>query len=414
MTTKINDIITLIKQTLYKPKAVNENKYKKSIISVSRDDIEFNIATSVVIKVQYLDKIYYFRACSEHKKIQKYVFAFIEEYYSLIMRGKYKTDNNRVLESLQIEDNFKKFIGMGTRYPTTSAYHRFFVDNEDPIIIGINGHNDKQFIMRLKPFVRYASNMLREYNCNHSIAFNNKRHFFHANRNFAFKALSDLLNCSSFSPNVFYGYLDIKGHCKKFGFFMDDAEGISVLSLSFDERKNRMSPIIQKNLINLNIVDYLCCIEDHTPRNYSVILDKDKKFINVRCFDNDDNSSFGVNERLFVKSYSGVRLVSEDGIIERDHIDREFADYLSRLKKIDLNLALKNHLRKKQIDRIWQRVIYLNTAIRQTKKTKRRFLISDDQWNEKTVIEELSRKNGKTYLTDFVTMREGPKVDIIH
>ena len=78
----------------------------------------------------------------------------------------------------------------------------------------------------------------------------------------------------------------------RIGYIMEDAGGVNALELTPEERLKRITPKLQKELINLNVLDYLCGMVDHSPGNYNVLLDEKGMFSGVRCFDNNRSVSY--------------------------------------------------------------------------------------------------------------------------
>ena len=391
---------------------IKTEHYNYTVKNVVRDEIEYILASSVVIKTTFDGRTFYFRECEMHLPIKEFVVVFINYYWDIILRGEYQQEKEIIINNLREKNNFIKFINMGSKYPITTPFHKVFVDNEDPSIVGLKVDSYMKNA-RLKGFLRFSSNKLRTYSMNHIILFSNKMHFFHSNRNYAYMEICSFFKCGGFSPKVEYGFLSIDGGAKTFGLFMDEALGVSLTDFSIEERKARTSPIMQKNLTNLCLIDYICGIRDHTPRNYNVISrSEDEKFYSVQCYDNDDCGSFGVETTAF-SGYSGVTLISEDGFVLRPFLDQEFINTLGSVKKNELFDKLNTCLTKKQIELIWTKLCYLLKCIKKTETIRHNILINEDKWSNETIEEELSGKYGKTYLHDYFYMDSGPKIDYL-
>ena len=398
----------------HKPRAINEKKYRDNLIYTNHNDIEYILASSNVIKLSVDGKTYYFREFEKHLPIKRYVLGFIDEYFDLVKPDKqYKQDKGKILLDLKNKEKFKMFISMGAMYPATTPFHRFYRDGESPEILGLNGYCDDEYIKRLKTFCRFSANKLSSYYRENEYLFNNKRHYYSADRNFAFKKMLKLFDMTNLAPEIDCCFLNIDQKYELFGSIMAEANGFSVVKKSSEERTKRITPQIQRVLTSLSLIDYLCKLIDHTPRNYNVITDEKGLFVNVQCFDNDDHCSFGYEKTLVFKSYPNVEsFVSANGIINRPHLDKSIAALVMDIKKQVLFNELREYLKQKQIYRIWQRLLFLKSAIIETQRINSGFLITESQWNSDTIKEELSGKYGNTYLSNLIEVRTGPQVEI--
>ena len=414
----VNFILLVLRSIFanHRPKAIDERKYVNNVINVSRNDIEYILASSNVIRITVDKRICYFREFERHLPINEYVAGFIDEYFDLVAPPNYNTaDKQRILNDLIDKENFKMFINMGATYPVTTSFHRFYTNGENPEILGLSTPNDEEYTKRLKTFCRFSSNKLNAYNRENMYLFNNSRHYFSAVRNLAFKKMLDLFDISEYAPDLHCCFLVIDKKYKMFGSVMENADGINITEKSFEERKSRVTPKIQNHLTNLNLIDYLCEIIDHTPRNYNVVTDANGFYIGLQCFDNDDQGSFGYKKSLVFKSYPNVSsFVRADKTVARPYLDKDIAKTVINMKKSVIIEALSGCLRREQIHRIWQRLCFLKTAITQTQNKKTHFLLAKNEWNQDTINEELSGKYGNTYLTNLIELGTGPKVEILN
>ena len=383
-----------------RPKAIKSSYYKNSIINVSNKNIRYIISSGITLEIKDNDKVFYFRECEEHLPLKKYVKKFIDFYFSYVYeyREFAVSDKEKICTSLKGKCNFKKFINMGSVYNPQSGCYKVFRNMHDPIIIGISDGEDKDFVFRIRYFIRYSYCKLTDYFNNKILFFNNKVHSANSCRNFAYQALAGLVGIADYIPFSEYCFVDIDGKEKLFGYVMENAGGVDPSKLSAVEIENKLTPQIQQQLVNLNLIDYLGDMKDHRAGNYYIVENEKGLFDKIRCFDN--NEGFAFNKELFFGGNHGEScFVLKHFIINRPFLDCYIANRVLGIKKSDLINVLKKILRKQQINRIWQRLVYLKKSIKRTTAIRKNFLLKDNEWDSNTIKQELEGKYGKTYLT---------------
>ena len=184
-----------------------------------------------------------------------------------------------------------------------------------------------------------------------------------------------------------------------FGVLSPKAKG-----LRGQDYKDTITPFHQRDLATLWIIDLLCCQPDHAPNNYNVIphdcIEKKQLFSSICAFDNDNMFTFF--PVFNIKKYNAKfcsKLISADGLINLPHLDKAFGEVILNTSIQDLSHSLLPFLNRIQMLAFKSRYKGLQKALKKTMTSNTGFLITDDEWSNSTIEEELSGKYGKTYLS---------------
>ena len=399
---KIKDLIKYIFQRIfpYGSKPVNPKKYKKCIYKVSDRDLNFHFSDTVVIEFSYMGKKYFFRECETHGSRKNYLKNLICLYFDVFQKSSEysKSDKEKLLSDLSKTSNISKFFGFDYNDDALLCV-KFCNGTIDSEKIGICNNNDIEYTNRIRAFVKYASIKVKAYLKNDSLVFSRKTQNSDACKLFAYLELSDVLDIQDYVPKTQYGFLEINDKFKLFGTITEDAGGVIPHEISKNERIKKITPIFQKNLLNLSVLDYICHILDHTMYNYNITVDKYGNFESIKAFDNTEPSAFSIQNDMVFKGLHGESpYIIESGTINRPHLDIALADKIYKINKYDLQKKLKSFLSKQQIKCVLKRIEFVKNAIPQTLLQKPNFLLKNSEWNQKTIEDELSGIYGKTYL----------------
>lgn len=345
-----------------------------------------------VIEVKFEDTIYYFRECKVHKKIHEYVNDLIEQYFADIVRDDYQ-DRKFIENSLKDKRNFKKFINMGITNDKNSAAYKYCMYGKEDLI-GFN-FCDVDRKERLKNFVQFVWGELYAYKLNAGVKINQYQTF-NSVRSIATYRMAKLIGLEDMIPKTKYVVLNTK-NSKKLGTLMEQAPGRCMKRNTENERKSVVSPKLQHELNNLNLLDVICYEKDHKPSNYNVLVENGKAK-KICAFDNDSPMAFGLGNATFNTYMNCTPLISKYGEINRDYLDRRIVNNILQLdvKKIDEVFA--DLLNKRQIKKLKSRICKLRNAF---KSCDTNIFINDEAWSEETVTKEMNSKHGRTYLKLF-------------
>ena len=160
----------------------------------------------------------------------------------------------------------------------------------------------------------------------------------------------------------------------------------------FKSIKNKtISPSLQCSLANLKIFDALISQVDRCPWNYSIIPSNfTKRAIRVVGYDND--LTFGNVNDLKNFSYWGSPIIISSNLISLPHMDKKLANNILNTTDNQIRAALFDILEKEYIDSTINRLHQLQAAIKNSIKKVPNFLLNENEWNDKTIKEELDSK----------------------
>lgn len=376
---------------LGRPKLLKVIPKNVNIINCLAENTTLLMSTSNnVIKIKLENGVYYFRQCRLHTEIHEYVRTLIEEYYAL---HDLQDDKKIVEKSLSKKKNFAKFVNMGITNDKTSTVYKFCMGGVAELI-GIENH-DAERDERLRDLAQFIWGELYAYKLNSGVKIGSYQTY-NAVRQIATKRLADMMGVSELIPNTEFAVLNISDGRRMFGTIMDAAPGIILERESAEKRKSIVTPMLQRSLNNLNFLDTLCREKDHRPGNYTVIINENKA--NTICaFDNDSPMSFGLGCASF-KSYMNCSPYILHNSINRPYIDKNLVNWLSENNFKKIYQATKGLLNPLQMIFLKQRFKILKKAVSGLENQR---VVSEEEWNEKTVCDELRGDYGETYLTLF-------------
>lgn len=162
------------------------------------------------------------------------------------------------------------------------------------------------------------------------------------------------------------------------------------------DQRIRPDGSLQKELLDLNMLDVICHQPDHGPNNYNVARNEDGKY-SICAFDNDNPQTFFPWFSVFW-TLAGCSPFADISGICRPYLDRDAMERLDRLNFGRLKRRLKPYLNPLQIAAVVYRICTLRRAVERTQRKNPDFLIRGTQWGEQTMEKEMSGMYGKTYL----------------
>lgn len=278
---------------------------------------------------------------------------------------------------------------------------RYFHEG-DAEIIGLEQQTTNFEIEKQKFFVNYAWSEFYTYKLNCGIKVNQPQ-IYNSVRAISYFKMAKLLGLERLVPNTHF-IKAVFNQDIKIGVYMESAKGIPFLEIMNRKRAELFQPILQKELLDLNLLDVICFEKDHRPDNYNVLFDQDEKVYSISVFDNDSPMSFFTSSNIYFETYDGCsQLIKKNG-----NINRPFLSEYTCYKILQLNVELLKStfdglLTKLQIKYLIKRVAKLQKAIKTSLERNACVLLKDDDWNEFTVEKELNGNYGLTYLGLFAS-----------
>lgn len=354
--------------------------------------------TNTVIQLSREGGNVYFRECKKHLNSRDYIKKLNDDY-------KYFNNSSttpRVLDK-------KKFMNMGLLANQYSRVRRFY-NSLDPSVIGLENANNMS-ANDLKFYVDYIWSELYSYKLNSA----NKQEYqnYNSSRAIACYRIARLLDLEDLVPETKYVYITGIGDEIRFGTIMNEAKGISFNDIAYSEYRKKYLAILQKNLLNLNVLDVICYEKDHRPDNYNIVLDKEGKPESVCAFDNDSPMAFFLTSSVSFFTYEGCSpLIDKNGLVNRPYLDGKLYEKILSLNVHEINKELGKILNKSQIKCLVKRIEKVKAAIKKSIYMGKCILIYDDDgWTEETVKSEINGNYGLTYLGLFASDWVNPSLE---
>lgn len=215
---------------------------------------------------------------------------------------------------------------------------------------------------------------------------------------FAAEKLAGILGLSDMVPHTEFVRLSVNGK-ELCGTLQEPAQGNCIIGIDTPERRTAITPSFQRAMNMMNMMDVISHDADHSPNNYNVIFDSQRKATGVSCFDNNGVGSFPLSASICFETYKHCSaIMNADGSFNRPYVDRALKNTLESIRLSDL-LILKDHLRFLQILFVRIRIKRLIKALSGLSSDR---VLSEEDWNQATIEKELSGEYGKTYLTGYL------------
>lgn len=374
-----------------RPKTFYAIPAEATAIDCRPEDITVLTATSNnVLKIAHEGKTLFFRQCRRHTEIHEYVQTLIDEYYC---SGELQKDRETVEKSLAQRKNFSKFVNMGMTNDISSGVYRFCMGGASELIGIVN--DDAELNDRLRDFAQFVWGELYAYKLNAGIK-TGAYQTYNAVRQIATKRIADLFGLSELVPRTEFAVLNISDGRRLFGTVMEAAPGTILERESAQKRRSIVTPRLQHALNDLNFLDALCHEKDHRPGNYTVVMTGNKAE-SICAFDNDSPMSFGLGSASF-ESYMNCSPYILRHSLNRPYIGEKIVKILSANHIDKLCQATKDLLNPVQLTALKRRFRALQKA---ASMLRPHTALSDEEWNDETVREELGGAFGKTYLGLF-------------
>ncbi len=245
-------------------------------------------------------------------------------------------------------------------------------------------------------------------------------------RNVATSRIANLLGLQSLVVNSELAELSYEenGETKtKEGLLMSTAEGTEAKKIK-DERNSKnkddngfnlgdVTGNFQREMSNLDILDYVCGQIDRHTGNFFVKKDENGKFNGVVGIDNDfsfgkSNTLKGDDEESYDKHrYGGAsdkshaKAVVSQGKLAQPHIDAELAERVLTINKDMITYTLMDLIEPQFVEACWLRLQQLQKAILDAKSNTPDKLIKPDGWGAETHDASAKRVDGIKFIDAY-------------
>lgn len=394
-------------------KRINERKLSWVSYKVSRDQVVcFHLSTNPLLAFEADGKQYFFRECPPKQNRKTYIKEHIRRFFSYISNNQLEKINfaqtlpiridfeadtvaafRSYIDVLQAKDDFIQKIGAVYETMQRNGYSIWAEDNtvSDGLFAqaGLEQLSQELYDIAVY-FIWYMRGAMATLDTQKAVS-GKSRYYYNAVRTVATEQVAKLLGLQELITPSLWCRLRIDGE-ERFGIASAAAPGVRAFDA--DVAPNGL---LQRDLICLNILDVICFQQDHGPNNYNVDLSGNRTLC---AFDNDNPNTFFPIGKISWPLSGCDPVVTAGGKWNRPYMDKALAEALMGLNAGELKAKLKPYLNSVQIKGLLSRVKQLQALLKDAT------LLSDGQWNEETLQEELSGKYGKTYLCHFAERKQ--------
>ena len=230
---------------------------------------------------------------------------------------------------------------------------------------------------------------------------------FCSNRSIASYKIACLLGQPELLTKCEFCWLKIDNSEPMLGTMSSLAKGTGFWGLSDDiDIKSRMTPSLLRDLSNLEILDTICYEPDHGANNYMNQLDAEGKIQHLCAFDNDNPKDFFFSSDCTHSLTTETKPMVHNGNFNRQYADKDTIERLLSLTKSTVTRELSPYLNCVQLHFCWKRINKLQQAVQNSLKAQQLALLNPDDWTQQMVEENVSGKNGRTYMYVLVDWKD--------
>lgn len=402
---------TCLNQTMRK--RVDESKLDIKHIAIPEKDISyFNLSSNLIISFCHQGKQYYFRECPRNLKRQLFFQREISRFFDTLDRLHINGEHFKQEALISVdfsEDAEAAFRAYIENKQKCSGYWKV-LSNTDIISRNMNFSIWESRDYDAAFFEAYGMADLPE-NCREigvyflwcmrgacqtfrtlRVACGKAYSYFSAVKSVASKIVAEALGIGSLITDTSFCCVKTDSGQTLFGLLCDAAPGSRMVDSEVE-----ICGSLQKELMNLSLLDLICVQTDHGPNNYNISATNGA--YTVCAFDNDNPNTFlplpFVNRSVLGCS----KMVDADGLLNRPYISRDLYDRIQNVDAARLRRELSPYLNILQISALMIRIKHLQKVLKKTAEKKRDFLLEDAAWSLQTAAEEMSGNYGRTYLT---------------
>lgn len=386
-----------------------------SVLEIEKKQEElsvFGLSTNAIISFEYEGKIWYFRECPRILSKEAYWNKANKRFFDSL--GRLGVSKNHFTQEIPIRTSFTNAeIEAFRAYLEDQIKDRVFrktLENADRIARKVQFSIWEKQTYETGFFAAFGFAGLPEhcrdlavyylwsmrtvadqYRLMHVIR-SKQYSLFAATKSVASRIVAEELGLAYLITPAIWCRLITEGTDTMFGVLSPAAPGRRMLDSAVDAVGS-----LQRELINLNVLDAVCFQPDHGPNNYNLYGDEIGQ-ITICAFDNDNPKTFFPVFSVCHSLAGCDTLVDSANRIQRPYMDKDLAMRLRNLDKEKLRQRLNPYLNRLQIAAVCYRIEKINRAIINTEKKQPDFLKDTECWNLRTVEEEISGKYGETYL----------------
>lgn len=397
-------------------KRIDESNMDVWHITLRKEDISyFNLSSNPIISFIYEGKLYYFRECIQRLSFQEYYQKSIDRFFATLdklhiqrehfkqetpIRIHFSSDEIEVfhdyLEKKKKNKNFWKMIAQTDHISTKRNFSIWLQQRYDPEFFRYFALGDipQQCYDIGIYFLWYMRGVCAAYRTM-NIVKGKQYSYFSAVKSVASQIVAESIGLGHMITSAEFCKIEFEDGDALFGVISNAAQGNRMLDSDI-----QINGSLQKELLNLNVLDIVCYQTDHGMNNYNVFRQGENYA--VCAFDNDNPNTFTPIPSIKYNFLGCSSLVDKQGLLNRPYFSEELLGSIQRLDLSSLKRKLNPYLNKCQIAALTFRVKKVQKMLRRTKAKTPHAIITDDKWNNQTVIAESSGLYGKTYFTTLL------------
>lgn len=372
---------------------------------------DYNISSNITFKIKEKGREGYFRPCRIHNKMTNYIEILVNEYFRVVYTEEDSENlKNLITSDLKNSNNYKLFLNLPSVYEQHSLEMRNMSFSQFNLL-GLPSLCEVLWSNKIG-FVKYCKGGLEDYKNN--IYLNHRSfHNFNLNRQFATRALAEILGISEIIPKseivkIYFG----KDRYEMTGTLMAEAGDANPCKISLKKRNGYTKSFVRQ-ISNLEYLDAICYQLDHRLGNCNVVINHDK-IEGLMAFDNDAPMTFF--PFLYVPKTTYCRcssVIVEFNRINRPYIDSILYQKLNSVKFCDIRKKLGSYLTYMQLFALYCRVVIVRNAIQNSIRLNLLQVVRDSEWNyidENKYFDVEGGGYGMTYLKYFLKVDERARI----
>ncbi len=392
-------------------KRINISSFTLKTIEVHRCNVSyFPLSFNTILIVKEKGQIFYFRECRKHTDFKTFIDELFDEFYVIANKG-YSNDNflqavpfrtsytnkeissfKKELEKCKKERFYKRILDIDYYLKKEGfALWQNKIDLSNDTLDRLDLYKVSLINKALFAyFLSFINSAIISYKF-HSFVGHEEYETFNASRSIASYIVAKALGLERLITPSYLVKLSIDGQVK-IGVLCNKADGVRALDAEFE-----ITPSLQKELNNLQLLDVICSQYDHFSNNYN-ITNGGTDYAGVCAFDNDMNKTFLPFPVISFKPYYNGSPYIKHGYINRPYMDKNTVESVFNININHLKKELVPYLTKLQLWSLEWRIRMIRKAISNSIKKNSLCLLGDSDWSTNTIEEELSGKYGQSYL----------------
>lgn len=368
---------------------------------IKADSVKFYADTpNTIIRFTSGEGEGYFRECRKHSLPKQFLKELFGDYCQYVFVNENSEECLMILNGfLDDTRGWKLFYKMGegtarfsriTRFRKTKDYH----------IIGFREGLPSWFYGQLLQLVQFSWGPIMEHRYCRGLD-KGSYQTFNSSKSIVSKLIADYFSVGDLVPRTYYAKLVFDGR-QRVGVVVEPAAGIDPELLERKLTVQEVSPVLQKNLLSLWVIDMVCYQKDHRPGNYFIGKCGDSSYSRISAFDNDCPMTLFPSSSISFTTYVGIKPLFDKKEVSRvPFFSRRLYDAFAGINIRELQKRLTGFCSEMEITKLCERAFALKRKLERNVTAKQLTLLSDDEWSTDTMREELRVSSG-TYFSFFL------------